>query len=460
MTTPTDLKVPLTPITIGEAGIPIVANRQPAELEANIDNIIAYLDGNSVSAFDWDEVATTGISFAYKSGRFRKGHSSVLIITGTTDLTGGDVLHYIFVDQTTDAIINNTTGFPIGSIPLYEISVSGGVISVVTDVRAYFNTYQASTLPVDDSGLSFVADNVQTAIDEIDTVIVANTGDISNLQTNKLDIAGHTISRVMVTDGSGNITTSAITTTKLDYLGDVTSLIQAQLNSKEPTITGAATTITGADLTANRVVISSGVGKISISTVTTTELGWLTGVSSNIQTQLNGKSSVSHNHDSTYLRLSGGSQSVSATTIFTSDNLYVGTDGGGDSDMYFYADFSNTWRTLRWDNSSNEFQVEDSGSNMRTLIHSGNIDTYVSIPAVGSVGSYALLMNFEVGDYTVSAGSTMAGSRLRYWGASADDFGTVDSNGYGTTPSGTWRVMGRVRTYGNRFGSTLFLRIS
>ena len=42
-------------------------------------------------------------------------------------------------------------------------------------------------------------------------------------------------------------------------------------------------------LTANRVMISNGSGDLAVSTVTTTELGYIDGVTSNVQTQLNAK---------------------------------------------------------------------------------------------------------------------------------------------------------------------------
>ena len=55
------------------------------------------------------------------------------------------------------------------------------------------------------------------------------------------------------------------------------------------TITGAATTIANTDLTASRALVSDSNGKVGVSAVTATELGYLDGVTSNVQTQLNGK---------------------------------------------------------------------------------------------------------------------------------------------------------------------------
>ncbi len=78
-------------------------------------------------------------------------------------------------------------------------------------------------------------------------------------------------------------------------IADVSGL-QTALDSKQATITGGATTITDSNLTASRALISNSSGKVAVSAVTSTELGYLDGVSSNVQTQLDGKSNTGHNH--------------------------------------------------------------------------------------------------------------------------------------------------------------------
>ena len=70
--------------------------------------------------------------------------------------------------------------------------------------------------------------------------------------------------------------------------GNVTTMTTA-LQSKQDKITGGASTITDDNLTANRALVSNGSGKVAASAVTATELGYLDGVTSNIQTQLNKK---------------------------------------------------------------------------------------------------------------------------------------------------------------------------
>ncbi|NBU22807.1 MAG: hypothetical protein EBS38_02690 [Actinobacteria bacterium] len=65
--------------------------------------------------------------------------------------------------------------------------------------------------------------------------------------------------------------------------------LDTALAGKQNTITGAATTITTSDLTVSRALASDGSGKVSATSVTSTELGYLSGVTSAIQTQFTGK---------------------------------------------------------------------------------------------------------------------------------------------------------------------------
>ena len=66
-------------------------------------------------------------------------------------------------------------------------------------------------------------------------------------------------------------------------------------------ITGGASTIVTSNLTVSRALVSDGSGKVAVSAVTSTELGYLTGVTSAIQTQLNGKQGL----DATLTALAG-----------------------------------------------------------------------------------------------------------------------------------------------------------
>jgi len=114
------------------------------------------------------------------------------------------------------------------------------------------------------------------------TLVVNNSSGVIS------DAAAITASRALISDANGIPVASSVTSTTLAFL-DATSSVQTQLNAKQATITGAATTVTSSDLATGRAVVSDGSGKIAVSAVTAVQIGYLDGVSSSLQTQIAGK---------------------------------------------------------------------------------------------------------------------------------------------------------------------------
>ena len=91
------------------------------------------------------------------------------------------------------------------------------------------------------------------------------------------------------------------------------------LDDKQNVITGAASTITDSNLTASRVLVSNSSGKIAVSsTITTTELGYLNNIKSNVQDQLNNKSNLSIKEE---VELEASSWRADKTYIYTHSNI-------------------------------------------------------------------------------------------------------------------------------------------
>ena len=99
-----------------------------------------------------------------------------------------------------------------------------------------------------------------------------------------------TASRALISDSSKNITVSSVTDTELGYLSGVTSSVQTQLNGKAASdhVHGSITN-DGKLGTASRALVTDSSKNIAVSTVTATELGYVSGVTSSIQAQLNTK---------------------------------------------------------------------------------------------------------------------------------------------------------------------------
>lgn len=91
-----------------------------------------------------------------------------------------------------------------------------------------------------------------------------------------------------------------------------------------------------------------------------------------------------------------------------------------------------------------------------------NAPTYSQPTSTGAVGTYALLVR-STGGSTISAGTTYAGSGLRYSGfrVGIGSFQEAFSAGNtGGTPSGTWRAMGTSNNNSGINPANIFLRIS
>ena len=157
--------------------------------------------------------------------------------------------------------------------------------------------------------VSGVTSAIQTQINAKEDTI---TGGASSITSSDL-----TASKALESDSSGKVSASSVTSTELGYVSGVTSAIQTQLNAKQDTITGAATTIDDSDLTASRAVVSDASGKISVSNVTSAEILNLDGVTSNIQTQLDGKQAT----------ITGAATSVDDADL-TADRAVVSNSSG------------------------------------------------------------------------------------------------------------------------------------
>ncbi|TXK23327.1 hypothetical protein FVR03_22780 [Pontibacter qinzhouensis] len=89
------------------------------------------------------------------------------------------------------------------------------------------------------------------------------------------------------------------------------------------------------NLTVNRALVSSSTGKIAVSAVTSTQLGYLSGVTSAIQTQLNGKAATSHTHTIANVTNLQTTLDGKAATVHTHSefNTFVKTVNGNTPDV-------------------------------------------------------------------------------------------------------------------------------
>lgn len=168
---------------------------------------------------------------------------------------------------------------------------------------------------------------VKTYVDANTSNITVDTS-ITNGGTNPVDsdaIFDALAGKEDVIDASNRLSATLIgsngnvSNSEFGFLSGVTSDIQTQLANKQGLISGAATTITTSNLTTSRALVSNSSGKVQASSTTTTELGYLNSVTSDIQTQLNGKQA-----SGSYAALAGStSQNFSTNDLAVTGNLTV-----------------------------------------------------------------------------------------------------------------------------------------
>ena len=132
--------------------------------------------------------------------------------------------------------------------------------------------------------------------------------------------------------GSGVKVSDLATKSDLDDLTTTSEVNTAISNS----LTGAVSTIKTSNLTTSRVLISDSSGKVAASSnVTTTELDYLDGVTSSIQTQLNAKQSTLIAGDNITIAADGTISAADGTVAYVEDDeilvLEEGTASGGSS---------------------------------------------------------------------------------------------------------------------------------
>ena len=116
---------------------------------------------------------------------------------------------------------------------------------------------------------------------------------------------------------------STVSSTEAGYLGGVTSAIQTQLDNKQDVVTGVSTTEIGyLDGVTSSIQNQLDNKQAVVANVSDTEIGYLDGVTSSIQTQIDGKASTSHTHaisDVTSLQTSLDAKAALSGAIFTGD---------------------------------------------------------------------------------------------------------------------------------------------
>ena len=280
----------------------------------NLTNTIQNSDISGTAAIAVSKLAALTISRAVVSD------ASGYLTTSVTTNTEVGYLSGVTSSIQTQLNSKQTTGNYITALTGDVVATGPGSVSA---------TIQAGAVTT--SKLGTVTDGV--TLDQLGTgsTLEVKSGGISNTQISGTaaialtKLAATTVSRALASDASGFIIVSSTTSTELGYVSGVTSSIQTQLNGKQPTITvlpianggtnsGVALSnnrviqssggaiVEAAAITASRALVSDANGIPTQSATTSTELGYVSGVTSSIQTQLGTKANLSGAQMTGYFR--------------------------------------------------------------------------------------------------------------------------------------------------------------
>lgn len=155
-------------------------------------------------------------------------------------------------------------------------TLQGEMVTAQSDIST--NSADISTLQTD------VATNTAD-ITTLNGAVATNTSDITTLQSDKADLSNPTFAGTVVLPSTTSI--GDVDATEIGYLDGVTSAIQGQLDGKLGTTTASATyaPLSGPTFTGTVSLPST----TSIGDVDSTEISYLDGVTSAVQTQLDAK---------------------------------------------------------------------------------------------------------------------------------------------------------------------------
>ena len=312
--------------------LPILGNIIIEDQIINLDgNTITYQDGdieytNVNQTVDGGTVVYETVDVDYNNGTVDYTNVTQTVNGGVTNINNND----FNVDGGTVDFTNNTVNMDdlnvdqitIGNYDMPTVAGSNRQVLTSNGSNVIFDFVSYNDLTDVPAGLANAVTGVQIGSGPVTASLVNGPGAV-NLTSS---IANNAITNAMINNVQASKVTGLATVATTGAYSDLSG-IPATFPPSAHThviadVTGLQTALDGKvtnSFTASRALISNGSGNVAVSAVTSTELGYLDGVTSAIQTQLNGKVNGASN-----LTTSGRIVTVSAAGTVTESSTALG----------------------------------------------------------------------------------------------------------------------------------------
>jgi hypothetical protein len=256
------------------------------------------------------------------------------------------------------------------------------------------------------------------------SIVNTNVGNSAAIALTKL--AAATASRALVSDGSGVVSAATTTSAEIGYVNGVTSAIQTQINAKQPTISGSA-----------RIDAAH----VHDGTITNTEYGYLNGVTSSIQTQLNAAGTTLAGLSDTGITSSAAGQALiyDGSNSYDNKQIKVMQDNSAFTTALPMIDSSHIYRVTGVDGSSHyvfeNFESGGTNTNDPSLYLLCN-HTYAFYLGWGSGHPFAIRTGASTGSAGTNLAANNGGDNLVHIGTD----GTVTTGTTANAKSTGWLI--------------------
>ena len=123
-------------IQTGDFVDPTFTNRPHQDIDANVDEVIRYINDSPLANFEYDPTLSPGLNFRVQGGVIRN-QTGVAIKSAATLTLVANTTNYVQVDP--NGAINRAAGsFTAGHIPLFEVTTNATVPTSILDRRTLF----------------------------------------------------------------------------------------------------------------------------------------------------------------------------------------------------------------------------------------------------------------------------------------------------------------------------------